>query len=179
MKRLTQEQFTHLIESTSLKPRQTRDLKFLASTSHMSAEDWSNSEVLAIKDRTKQKGVLIVTIESGTYVLPYELTKLAPSSSTGRASSIICDLCMTWQSGTRAGSVVFPGVRTASTSVGYLCCADLECSRHVRTLTSASKISRTQVRENMNDESRIDRLHVRLKSIITSLQARPVSNDHS
>ena len=170
MIQLTQEQFNDLLASSAVKPRLRRELRFVPSTSDMTEEDWESTELLAIKDRSGNKGVLVISIDSGVYVLPYEFKKISPSSTTGRASAVICDFCMTWQSGSRAGSILFPNIRNASTSVGFLCCADLACSKHVRTKTDASKISRAQLREDMDDEKRTERLKHRLEDLITSLQ---------
>lgn len=175
MKKLDLEQFNELLDSSKVKQKLKDGLKFITSTSSMTGEDWQNTELLSIKDKSGNKGILLITIASDVYVLPYELGKLSPSSSTGRSSAIVCDFCMTWQSGTRAGSILFPKVRSSTSNIGYLCCGDLACSMHVRTKTSASKISRAQLREDMDDLKRINRLTQRLESLTVSLGANPVN----
>lgn len=175
MKQLSLDQFNELLNGSGVKPRLKQDLRFVASTEHLSPQDWADTELLAVKDRSGNKGILLLTIASGTYVLPYELQKIAPSSSTGRASSILCDFCMTWQSGTRAGSILFSHHTISRKRLGYLCCLDLGCSSHVRTKTSASKVSRAQVREDMDVPQRIDRLHKRLETLVHALGAHPIA----
>lgn len=175
MKQLTSEQFNQLLSASIVKPRLKEELRFVTSTAHLSEQDWAETELLAVKDRSGNKGVLIVTIGRGTYVLPYELQKIAPSSSTGRASAILCDFCMTWQSGTRAGSIMLMHHQVSRKRLGYLCCLDLACSNHVRTKTSASKVSRAQVREDMDIPQRIERLYQHLEKLVVSLQATPIS----
>jgi hypothetical protein len=169
MKTLTLNEFKTLLESSIVKPKLKRDLRFTTSTEHLSDEDWANSELLAIRDKSGNNGVLILELGSGTYLLPYELQKLSSSSTTGRPAAIICDLCMTWQSGTRAGSIVFTQARNSTTNVGFLCCLDLQCSMHVRTKTAASKVSRAQLREDMDNAMRVARMEKRLESLVTSL----------
>lgn len=175
MKKLNLDDFNKLLESSKVKSKLKRELKFTTITSLLDDEDWINSELLSVKDKSGNKGVLIVEINSGRYVLPYELQKLSPSSATGRATAIVCDLCKTWQSGTRAGSIVFTQVRNSSTNVGFLCCLDLLCSMHVRTKTSSAKVSRAQLKEDMDNSMRVARLNRRLESLVLSLGAAPVS----
>lgn len=174
MKQLSLDEFNQLLVKSSVKPRLKQELRFVTSTEYLSEQDWAETELLSVRDRSGNKGVLIVTIASGTYILPYELQKIAPSSSTGRASAILCDFCMTWQSGTRAGSIMVPHHQASKKRLGYLCCLDLECSSHVRTKTSAAKISRAQVREDMDIPQRIERLHERLENFVKALNATPI-----
>lgn len=166
-----------MLELSIIRPKLKRELKFTASTSQIAEEDWEKLELLPIKDKSGKKGVIIVEINSGRYLLPYELNKLAASSTTGRPSPILCDLCMTWQSGARAGSISFTNIRRNSTTnnMSFLCCEDLLCSMHVRTLTGASKISRAQLREDIDDSKRVSRLNHRLESLMVSLGAEPIS----
>jgi hypothetical protein len=175
MKKLNLTQFNDMLELSILKPKLKRDLKFAVSTLFMSDEDWDTLELLSIKDKSGNKGVLIVEIASGTYLLPHELKKLTASSTTGRPSAIMCDVCMTWQSGARAGSISFTHIKNSTTNVGFLCCEDLLCSMHVRTLTSSSKISRAQLREDMDDAKRVTRLNERLERLMVSLGAVPIT----
>lgn len=175
MKKLTLNQFNDMLELSVVKPRLKRELKFTASTSQVADEDWEGLELLSVKDKSGNKGVLIVDISSGTYILPYELHKIAASSTTGRPSPIVCDICMTWQSGSRAGSISFTQIRNSTTNITFLCCEDLLCSKHVRTLTDASKISRAQLREDVDDSQRVSRLNQRLESLTVALKAVPIS----
>ena len=166
---ITQEQFHELITKSALKPRQKRELRFVASTAAMNEQDWHDTEMVAITERSDTKGVLLLDDSSDRFLIPYELKRGMASNLTGRAQPIICDLCRTWQSGSRAGSITFPvaGRKTIS----YLCCADLRCSAHVRSKTSASKTSRSQLREDISTEERIERLQHRLRRLVTDLAA--------
>lgn len=92
---------------------------------------------------------------------------------TGRRRAIICDFCYTWQPGSNAASITFS--TNAKRKIRFMCCADLKCSQHVRTLTKASIVSRTQLRENMTNETRVLRLKQRLKEKIGQLDLLAVS----
>ena len=171
---LTLDLFNSILEATTIKPRLKRELRFVASASSMSEEDWEDIEIFPVKDRSGNKGTLFVQIAEGLFVLPYELKRTANSAITGRAEAIICDICKTWQSGSNAASISFIGTKKASTNIAYLCCADLACSSHVRTKTAASKVSRAQLRENMDNEQRVARLNERLKNITEYVAAVPI-----
>jgi len=175
MKKLAIEQFNALIAASVVKPRLRKELRFTTSVEHLSAEDWQDLELLAITDRSGNKGVLIIELDEQTYILPAEFKKGLASSISGRSQPITCEFCVTWQSGTRAGNIVFTNVKENNANVGYLCCGDLLCSKHVRSLTSASKISRAQLREDMTTEQRVDRLRNRLRSILKDLQVAPIT----
>ena len=89
-------------------------------------------------------------------------------SATGRYRAIICDFCYTWQPGSNAASITFKQAVT-NNSIRWLCCVDLDCSRHVRTLTKASVVSRAQLREDITNEGRVLRLKQRLIEKIDQL----------
>ena len=176
MKKLDLEQFNTLLESASVKPRLKSELRFVTSTAHIKNEDWQHLELLAITDRSGNKGVLLISIDSDAiYVLPCEFSKGITSSTTGRAQPVICDFCMTWQSGSKAGSILFTKTKQSPSSVGYLCCGDLACSKHVRTLTPESRVSRAQLREDLTNEQRVARLKKRLHNIMDDVKAAPIS----
>lgn len=174
MKKLDLDQFTALLSAAPIKPRLKREIRFVASTVDMDDSDWEEAELLPITDRSGNKGVLLIEIESGLYFLPYELSR-GITSKTGRAQPIICDFCRTWQTGSRSGSIIFPIDSRGTKAVGFLCCADLKCSAHVRSKTSAAKTSRSQLREDLSDEQRVDRLRTRLQEVVERLEAMPVS----
>lgn len=174
MKKLDLNQFTALLTAAPIKPRLKREVRFVASTADMDDRDWQETELLPITDRSGNKGVLLIELESGLYFLPYELSR-GITSKTGRAQPIICDFCRTWQTGSRSGSIIFPKDSRGAKAVGFLCCADLECSRHVRSKTAAAKTSRSQLREDLTDEQRVERLQGRLQEIIERLEVSPIS----
>lgn len=174
MKALNLEQFNQLIAVAQLKPRLKRELRFINSTSGMTAEDWHEAELLPITDRTGNKGVLLLAPDDDIFVIPYTLSKGIANRQTGRAQPIICDFCRTWQGGSSAGSISFQKDKQSLNSVSFLCCGDLACSQHVRSKTNASRISRAQLRENLTNEQRIERFKGRLRQIIADLGLNPI-----
>lgn len=175
MKKLTADIFTQLVAASTAKPRLRRELRFTTSVEHIRDEQWKDLELIAITDRSGNTGVIIIEIDEQTYVLPCEFKRGLSSSISGRAQPITCDFCVTWQSGVRAGSVLFTNAKGSSVSIGYLCCGDLQCSSHVRGLTNAAKVSRAQLREDMTPEDRIERLKNNLRKVITNLQVEPIT----
>lgn len=174
MKKLDLEQFNQLIAKSAVKPRRRKELRFTTSVESLSDDEWANLELLPITDRSGNKGVLVIELDDQTYILAAEFKKGLTSSVSGRSQPITCEFCVTWQSGTRAGNIVFTNVK-GNANVGYLCCGDLLCSLHVRGLTDASKTSRAQLREDMTPEQRIQRLKTRLRTILKNLQVTPIT----
>jgi hypothetical protein len=173
MKILGQEQFNKLITQANIKPRLKRELRFIASTAHMTPQDWEEAELLSVSDRNHKSGVLLLAPDEAVYVLPHELSIGIANRQTGRAQPVICDFCRTWQRGSSAASISFQKDRQSINSVGFLCCADLGCSDHVRGKASAARISRAQLREDMTNEQRVERLKTRLRQIIADLELEP------
>lgn len=169
MRSLTQEQFNYYVKQAKIKPKLVQELRFMASASHLSDVDWQSSEMVAITDRSGNKGVLLIAPDDDLYIVPYELSR-GIVSKTGQTQPIICDFCRTWQSGTRAGSITFPKGMHTHDRIGFLCCADLLCSRHVRTKTDASKASRAHLREDLTDEQRVERLKGRLRQLAMTME---------
>jgi hypothetical protein len=167
MRKLTLSTFNELIAESSIKPRLKSELRFINSTEHLSDEEWEERELLAITDRNGNKGVLLVSLDEDFYMLPYEIKTGIVSSSTGRSQSVICDFCQTWQYGNKSGSISF--VKSKKSNVSYLCCADLKCSMHVRNKTIEAKTSRSQLREDLTTEQRIERLKNRVRGYVTQL----------
>jgi hypothetical protein len=168
MKKISLEEFNDLLVSSALKPRLIKELRFVASSDAISDETWLDAEMVSITDRSGRKGVLVIDTEGTRHLLPYELQRGIASNLTGRAQPIICDLCRTWQTGSRAGSITFPVSKQRT--ITYLCCADLQCSAHVRSKTSAAKTSRSQLREDMTTEERVARLRTRLDRLVSELR---------
>lgn len=164
MKQLTQDEFNEVMNQASIRPRIKREVRFVPSVGALSDEVWRETELLAVSDRAGNKGVLLFDSGDAFYGVAYELSR-GITSSNGKAQPIICDFCRTWQTGSRSGSVTLIKPVRDSGSVTFLCCADLECSRHVRNLTSAAKTSRSQLREDMSSEERVERLRRRIQEI--------------
>ena len=173
MRTLDQDSFNDLLKDTTIKPRIVSELKFVKSVEKLT-EDWSNYELLAITDRTNEKGILLLEPDTDLYAVQYELSKKVIDFKSGRRRAIICDFCYTWQSGSNAASITF-SIGNSKRKVRFICCADLRCSMHVRTTTKESVMSRTQLRENMTNEDRILRLKDRLREKISQLDLEKLS----
>lgn len=170
MKTLNQNSFDTLLQDAGIKSRLRKDLKFVASTAHL-IDSWSEYELLCIADRTNDKGVLLLQPASTLFVAPYELSRTIVDSKTGRQRAIICDFCYTWQPGSNAASITFTHPDDKR-HIRFLCCGDLKCSQHVRTITSASIVSRSQLRENLSNEDRVERLKMKITELIDHIGAR-------
>lgn len=177
MRKISAELFQQLIDAATISPRIKREVRFTNATTQLSDEDWQNTELLAIPDRAGNKGILLLEdSEAALYAAGYEISR-GMMSSSGKAQPIICDFCRTWQTGSRSGSVtVFKPGRNAG-SISFLCCADLQCSRHVRNLTAASRASRAQLREDMDNEQRVARLKRRIKEITALVGTEPYAGN--
>lgn len=173
MRTITQKDFDEILTNSDLKPRVKSELKFVKSTATM-GDNWSDYELVAISDRTDDKGVLLFELDDTLFLGYYELSRKIVDHKTGRGRAIICDFCYTWQPGTNAASIVFTHAKTKR-KVGFLCCGDLLCSKHVRTLTKASIVSRSQLRESMSNDERVIRLRERLSHKIQQLELTPIA----
>ena len=172
MRTLDQDSFNDLLKHTTIKPRIISELKFVKSVENL-AEDWSNYELLSITDRTNEKGILLLEPATDLYAVQYELSKKVIDFKSGRRRAIICDFCYTWQSGSNAASITF-STGNSKRKVRFICCADLRCSMHVRTMTREAVMSRAQLHENMTNEDRILRLKDKLRDKITQLELTPI-----
>lgn len=137
---------------------------------------WNVRELLPIPTKDGKAGILFVEVHGEMYGVPYEISPLR-DAATGRSKPIICDFCKTWQAGARAGYITFQVKRGTSNVIGFLCCADLQCSLHVRDLTSASKVSRSQLREDITTDRRIERLRHTLEAVVGRLALSPLACD--
>lgn len=156
---LSRDDLSRLLISANVKPRLVRDLKFTPEQ----INNWECRDFLAVFDKPRHRGVLIF----GEYITSFDITPRKPNAG-GRVEAIICDFCATWQRGTHSASVTFK--KGDNATVSHFVCADLDCSLHVRNLTVASKMSRTQLREDISLEGRVARLHARLGVILGSLR---------
>ena len=175
MKAFSQERFNHLVAQVDMKPRLKSELRFVSSTAGMTSEDWHEAELLGIANKSSNGGVLLLAPDEDIYAIPYELSRGLTNHQTGRAQPIICDFCRTWQAGNNAGSISFKKDKRSVNSVSFLCCADLKCSQHVRGKTNASQVSKAQLREDLVNEQRVERLRTRLRQIIVDLQIQSAS----
>jgi hypothetical protein len=168
MRTVSQDAFNEILSRADITPRLKRELKFVKSVDALT-DDWSQYELVAISDRTNNKGVLLLEPEDNLFVVQYELTQKIIDAKTGRGRAVICDFCYTWQPGANAASILFTKPNSKH-KVGFLCCGDLACSEHVRTLTKAARMSRAQLRESLTDDDRVERLKSRLADKIRQLE---------
>jgi hypothetical protein len=166
MKVLSRDEVDQLAQAAGIKPRLKRELRFVPEE----VNNWENRDFLAITNRGGSEGVLVIPLEN-TFMLPFQLQKRKPNAA-GRVEAVICDICATWQRGSNSAIITFSKEKS---NVSYLCCADLLCSLHVRSLTPASILSRTQLRENNTAEGRVGRLKARLQHIIEDLNLKEVN----
>ncbi len=155
---INRDAFALLVKSSPAKLRLRKTLRFVPEE----VANWDLRDFLIVTDKSGREGVLLY----GEEVVPFTLHPRTAKSS-GRVEAIICDICATWRRGTESATITFQaGDRR---SVSHLVCADLDCSLHVRGLTEASKISRTQLRENIDSEGRVARLQSRSQAILREL----------
>lgn len=172
---ITQESFQDLLNQAPIRAKAKREVRFASSAAQLSENEWADRELVAVTDRSGNKGILLMYAgPESVYLTSYELSQ-GITSSNGRAQPIICDFCRTWQTGSRSGSITLARPGRDTGAITFLCCADLLCSRHVRNLTSAAKTSRSQLREDMTNEQRIERLVRRTEEIAHVLGLAPFS----
>ena len=160
MNSITREEFAKIIKVSRIKPRLKRDLRFAPEE----IKDWQSRDFLAVMNRSKSEGVLIVQYSEIT-AYPFKLERRV-ANSTGRTEAIICDICATWQRGSNSAAMIFTKEKSSTT---YLVCRDLECSLHVRDKTPQAILSRTQLREDIEPSGRLERLHARLFAILDAV----------
>lgn len=160
MKPLDRQQFSLLITEALVKPRLKKELRFVPEE----ITAWEERDFLAVFNKSRTEGVLIVPFAHR--VVSFELRPLTPKSNGALPAAVICDFCVTWQRSAYVAAITF---RKDRHSITYLVCEDLECSRHVRGRTAASQLSRTQLREDISDEGRIERLRQRVAAALESL----------
>ncbi len=129
--------------------------------------------MIALPTKDGTAGVLILESGDTLYATSYEL-HMVSRDSTGRAKPVICDFCKTWQSGNRAGNITFSTERHSLSSVSFLCCLDLRCSLHIRNMTQTGKISRSQLREDISEEHRIERLKNSINMLAYRIKLKPI-----
>ena len=167
MHSIDRDQFAALLKDQRIKSRLARELRFKPED----ISEWVHLELLAVGTRSGAEGLLLIQTEN-FYVLPYELTTGITDKSTGRSKPITCDLCYTWQPGGNAASITFTRPADSHTFT-YLCCADLQCSLHVRNLTPEAIVSRSQLHEDITVGQRIIRLKRKVDTILATLDLTP------
>lgn len=175
MKTLNLKQFDQIVKTTHMKPRFKRDLKYVASAESLNNTGWEDLELLAIWNKSQKGGLLLIQPSQDLYLVPFELGA-GNSDSSGRSKPVVCDLCFTWRNSGDAGYITFYPDSRSNNSISFLSCFDLKCSDHVRTKTAVGIKSRAQLRENLDDNSRVERLKQRLQGLVETLELRSVEH---
>lgn len=157
MRKITREEFAERIVAARIKPRLRKILRFVPEE----IADWDNRDFLAVTDKAGNEGVLLYQDVTVSFVLSPRVARTG-----GRVAAIICDICATWRRGPESAVITLP--KGDSRSVSYLVCADLNCSLHVRAMTDAGILSRSQIREDITPDRRKERLRERLATILAS-----------
>ena len=131
--------------------------------------DWGNLDFFVLFDKTQRHGLLFYEIDQRLMAFPYTMTPKKPRRD-GRHVAVICDLCKTWRRGGSIGLLTLTVAGDKHRLVGCYACRDLNCSLHVRDLTSQATLSRTQLREDMEPAERIARLDRNLQDFLKRAQ---------
>jgi hypothetical protein len=156
MYKITREEFAERIAVGRIKLRLRKVLRFVPEE----ISEWDSRDFLAVTDKAGNEGVLIYQDLTAPFTLSPRVAR-----SGGRVAAIICDICATWRRGPESAVLTLP--KGDSRSVSYLVCADLDCSLHVRGMTDAGILSRSQIREDITPDRRVERLRERLMAILS------------
>jgi len=157
MHKITREELAERLAGARIKQRLRKALRFVPEE----VTDWDNRDFLAVTDKAGNEGVLIYQDATVSFTLSPRAAR-----NGGRVTAIICDICATWRRGPESAMLTLP--KGDNRSVSYLVCADLDCSLHVRAMTSAGILSRSQIREDITPDRRVERLRERLTVILAS-----------
>ena len=152
---VSREELTEKLVEARIRSRLRRIIRYVPEE----IKNWELRDFLAVTDKSRREGALLFE----DYVVPFALSARTRNAH-GRTEAIICDICASWRRGPESAVITFS--RDATTQVSYLVCGDLDCSLHVRGVTDAGKLSRTQIREDITPDGRITRLHERLRNIL-------------
>lgn len=167
MKPIDTDTFNELLRQWRVSRRLVRELRYAPDV----IGNWEDRDFLAVTTRSGNEGVLVVP-HGDTYALVlFWLTRRVVDTRTGKTKPIICDFCYTWQPGGSAAAITCTRQHGGHTFT-FLCCGDLDCSLHVRDMTTAATRSRTQVREDITPEGRVDRLQRKLHMLLETLDMR-------
>ncbi len=138
-------------------------------------EYWPEIDLAPLCDKAEVKGVLMFEATGQLQAVMYELKKIKPGLS-GASKPIICDFCFTMQPRNQTALITFTLNREKTKTVAYYCCADLQCSLHVRGLTEAALRSKSQLREDISPEARVTRFIHKTQAIFSTNNSVLVSS---
>jgi hypothetical protein len=155
MHKVAREEFAERARQARIKPRLRKILRFVPEE----ITDWEARDFIALTDKSGNEGVLLYQDETVSFTLSPRVARAG-----GQVAAVICDICATWRRGPESAVLTLP--KGDNRSVSYLVCADLQCSLHVRGMTDAGILSRSQIREDITPDRRIERLRERLAAIL-------------
>ncbi|HSW90546.1 MAG TPA: FBP domain-containing protein [Candidatus Saccharimonadales bacterium] len=155
MHKITREEFVERVASARIKPRLRKTLRFVPEE----VTEWDSRDFLAVTDKSGNEGVLLYQDTT----IPFTLSPRVARTG-GRVAAIICDICATWRRGPESAVLTLP--KGDNRTVSYLVCADLNCSLHVRGMTDAGILSRSQIHEDITPDRRQERLRERMRDIV-------------
>lgn len=154
MRSVSRDEFAERIAAARVKPRLRKILRFAPE----SVSDWESRDFFVVTDKSGNEGVLLYEDQIASFTVSPRV-----AHAGGRVAAVICDICATWRRGPESSVITIQ--KGDRRSVSYLVCGDLDCSLHVRGLTPAGMLSRSQIREDITPERRIERLRMRLEAI--------------
>lgn len=155
MHKVAREEFAERVRQARIKPRLRKILRFVPEE----ITDWEARDFIAVTDKSGNEGVLLYQDETVPFTLSPRVAR-----ADGQVAAVICDICATWRRGPESAVLTLP--KGDNRSVSYLVCADLQCSLHVHGMTDAGILSRSQIREDITPDRRIERLRERLAAIL-------------
>lgn len=155
MHRVGREEFAERVARARIKPRLRKILRFVPEE----ITNWEARDFVAVTDKSGNEGVLLYQDETVPFMLSPRVARAG-----GQVAAVICDICATWRRGPESAVLTLP--KGDNRSVSYLVCADLQCAFHVRGMTDAGILSRSQIREDITPDRRIERLRERLAAIL-------------
>lgn len=155
MHKVAREEFAERARQARIKPRLRKILRFVPEE----ITDWEARDFIAVTDKSGNEGALLYQDETVPFTLSPRVARAG-----GQVAAVICDICATWRRGPESAVLTLP--KGDNRSVSYLVCADLQCSLHVRGMTDAGILSRSQIREDITPDRRIERLRERLAAIL-------------
>ena len=167
MQKPTEDSLRGLLEVTPIRRKLRQELRLGTSMLGVEEDAWADRELFAVYTKSRNEGVLWVETVNVQALLPFSLSRGLRDTATGRSKPVICDFCRSWQRGSNIARITLYPVPKLHDTFGLLVCADLECSLHCRTLTPAGKLSRTQLREDLDDAARARRLQARLDEFVS------------
>ena len=155
MQNVSRDEFAERMATARIKPRLRKILRFVPEL----VSDWELRDFLVVTDKSGNEGVLLYEDHTVSFTLSPRV-----AHAGGRVAAVICDICATWRRGPESAVITLQ--KSDRRSVSYLVCGDLDCSLHVRGATPAGILSRSQIREDITPERRIERLRTRLEAIL-------------